>query len=186
MHAVNALDAANARTVDWCQLTTPFGGLHLAATGDGVVGVWFGAASDALEALRRDLRGAVFVENGPTVATARAQIEEYLRGERRVFDLAIDWRRTSGFRRRVLEELAEVPFGATVSYGELARRSGQPSAARRVGGIMAGNPLPVIVPCHRVIRRGGAIGGFAGARNAIATKEWLLTHEGVRAPTLPV
>ena len=171
-------------TVDWCQLATPFGGLHLAATTDGVVGVWFGSASDALDALRRDLPGATFVENGPAVAAAKTQVEQYLRGERRQFELAIDWRRTNGFRRRVLEELAKVPFGATVSYGELARRSGQPSAARAVGGIMAGNPLPVIVPCHRVIRRGGAIGGFAGARNAIDTKQWLLTHEGVLTPTL--
>ena len=174
----------DAVTVDWCQLAAPFGGLHLAATSDGVVGVWFGSASEALEALRRDLRGAVFVENGLAVAAVRTQIEEYLRDERRVFDLAIDWRRTDGFRRRVLEELAKVPFGATVTYGELARRSGQPSAARAVGGIMAGNPLPVIVPCHRVIKSGGAIGGFAGARHAIETKQWLLTHEGVLAPTL--
>jgi methylated-DNA-[protein]-cysteine S-methyltransferase len=174
----------NALTVDWCELVTPFGELQLAATSDGVVGVWFGSARDALDALRRDLRGVTFVENGPTVVPVRTQVEEYLRGERRTFDLTIDWRRTDGFRRRVLEELATVPFGATVSYGELARRSGRPSAARAVGGIMASNPLPVIVPCHRVLRTGGAIGGFAGARNAIDTKQWLLAHEGVLAPTL--
>lgn len=173
-------------TVDWCELATPFGALHLAATTNGVVGVWFGVATEALDALHRDLAPVTFIENGPAVAEARTQVEQYLRGERRDFDLAIDWRRTDGFRRRVLEELATVPFGATVSYGELARRSGRPSAARAVGGIMAGNPLPVIVPCHRVVRTGGAIGGFAGARNAIDTKEWLLAHEGVLMPTLPL
>ena len=75
-----------------------------------------------------------------------------------------------------------MPFGVTVSYGELARRSGSPAATRAVGGAMATNPLPVIVPCHRVVRSGGAIGGFAGARNAIDTKQWLLTHEGVLTP----
>ena len=66
----------------------------------------------------------------------------------------------------------------TVSYGELARRSGSPAATRAVGSAMATNPLPVIVPCHRVVRSGGAIGGFAGARNAIDTKQWLLDPRG--------
>jgi methylated-DNA-[protein]-cysteine S-methyltransferase len=168
--------------VDWRELATPFGPLHLAATDVGVVGVWFGAADDALAALARDLGDASFTENGPRVAPARAQVEEYLRGERQRFDLAIDWRRSKGFRLRVLQELASVPFGVTVSYGELARCSGSPSATRAVGSAMATNPLPVIVPCHRVVRSGGAIGGFAGARNAIDTKQWLLTHEGVLTP----
>jgi methylated-DNA-[protein]-cysteine S-methyltransferase len=171
-------------TVDWCELETPFGALHLSATDRGVVGVWFGPAADGLGALARDLPGATFVEDGSAVAPARRQVEDYLRGDRRDFDLAIDWRRTEGFRRRVLQELAKVPFGTTVSYGELSRRIGDASAARAVGGIMAGNPIPVIVPCHRVVRTGGAIGGFAGARRAIATKQWLLTHEGVLSPLL--
>ena len=168
--------------VDWCELATPFGPLHLAATDVGVVGVWFGAADEALAALARDLGQVRFVENGPHVAAARTQVEEYLRGERLAFDLALDWRRSKGFRLRVLQELASVPFGVTVSYGELARRCGSPSATRAVGSAMANNPLPVIVPCHRGVRTGGAIGGFAGARNAIDTKQWLLTHEGVLAP----
>jgi methylated-DNA-[protein]-cysteine S-methyltransferase len=175
---------AAAVTVDWCNLDAPFGPLHLAATEHGLVGVWFGPARDALRALTRDLPDASFVEDGPVVAPARRQVEEYLRGERRAFDLPLDWRRTDGFAHRVLQELARVPFGTTVSYGELARRSGNPSAARAVGGIMAGNPLPVVVPCHRVVRTGGAIGGFAGARHAVATKRWLLTHEGVLTPAL--
>ena len=168
--------------VDWCELATPFGPLQLAATDVGVVGVWFGAAGDALAMLSRDLGDVTFVENGPNVESARAQVEQYVRGERHEFDLAIDWRRSKGFRLRVLQELASVPFGMTVSYGELARRVGSPAATRAVGSAMATNPLPVIVPCHRVVRSGGAIGGFAGARNAIDTKKWLLTHEGVLAP----
>ena len=168
--------------VDWCELTTPFGPLHLAATEVGVVGVWFGTADDALTALTRDLGDVTFVEDGSHVAPARTQVEEYLRGERQAFDLALDWRRSKGFRLRVLQELAAVPFGVIISYGELARRCGSPSATRAVGSAMATNPLPVIVPCHRVVRSGGAIGGFAGARNAIDTKQWLLTHEGVLTP----
>jgi methylated-DNA-[protein]-cysteine S-methyltransferase len=168
--------------VDWCDLATPFGPLQLAATDVGVVGVWFGSADDALAALARDLVDVTFTEDGPRVATTRTQVEEYVRGERQSFDLTLDWRRSKGFRLRVLQELATVPFGVTVSYGELARRSGSPSATRAVGSAMATNPLPVIVPCHRVVRRGGAIGGFGGARNAIDTKQWLLTHEGVLTP----
>ena len=168
--------------VDWCELTTPFGPLQLAATDVGVVGVWFGSADDALASLARDLGKVTFVEDGPNVERARAQVEEYVRGERHDFDLELDWRRCNGFRLRVLQELAKVPFGVTVSYGELARRCGSPSATRAVGSIMASNPLPVIVPCHRVVRSGGAIGGFAGARKAIDTKQWLLAHEGVLAP----
>jgi methylated-DNA-[protein]-cysteine S-methyltransferase len=173
--------------VDWCELATPFGPLHLAATDVGVVGVWFGAAGEALATLTRDLGKVAFgevafVEDGPRVAPVRSQVEEYLRGRRQTFDLAIDWRRSKGFRLRVLQELASVPFGVTVSYGELARRCGSPAATRAVGSAMATNPLPVIVPCHRVVRSGGAIGGFAGARNAIDTKLWLLTHEGVLTP----
>ena len=168
--------------VDWCELDTPFGPLHLAATDVGVVGVWFGTGADALAMLMRDLGDATFVEDGPFVAPVRAQIEEYLRGERHEFDLAIDWRRSKGFRLRALQALAAVPFGTTISYGALARRCGSPSAKRAVGSAMATNPIPVIVPCHRVVRSGGAIGGFAGARKAIDTKQWLLTHEGVLAP----
>ena len=168
--------------VDCCELATPFGPLQLAATDVGVVGVWFGSGDDALAALARDLGDVTFVEQGLYVGPVRAQVEEYLQGERQMFDLAIDWRRSKGFRLRVLHALAEVPFGVTVSYGELARRSGSPGATRAVGSAMATNPLPVIVPCHRVVRSGGAIGGFAGARNAIETKQWLLTHEGVLTP----
>jgi len=168
--------------VDWCELTTPFGPLHLAATDTGVVGVWFGAAAEPLEMLARELGEVVFVEDGPRVENARVQVEEYLRGERQTFDLALDWRRSKGFRLRALQELARVPFGVTVTYGELARRCGSPAATRAIGGAMATNPLPLIVPCHRVVRTGGAIGGFAGARNAIDTKQWLLVHEGVLAP----
>ena len=168
--------------VDWVQLPTPFGPLHLAATDVGVVGVWFGPAGEALAALARDLGDVTFVENGPNIELARSQVEEYLRGDRQAFDLPLDWRRSKGFRLRVLQELGAVPFGVTVSYGELARRCGSPAATRAVGSAMANNPLPVIVPCHRVVRRGGSIGGFAGARNAIDTKQWLLAHEGVLAP----
>jgi methylated-DNA-[protein]-cysteine S-methyltransferase len=112
----------------------------------------------------------------------RRQLEDYFAGRRRAFDLPLDWSLTSGFQRRVLQELyAEVGFGDTVTYGELAGRVGHTEAARAVGIAMATNPLPVVVPCHRVVASGGQLGGFGGG---LEMKRWLLTHEGALPPTL--
>jgi methylated-DNA-[protein]-cysteine S-methyltransferase len=110
---------------------------------------------------------------------AVAQLREYFAGERRVFDVPLDWSLTRSSQRRVLGTLfGTVGYGETVTYGELAARSELGSAytaARGVGAIMGSNPLPVVVPCHRVMAADG-LGGFGGGR---ATKEWLLAHEGV-------
>jgi methylated-DNA-[protein]-cysteine S-methyltransferase len=112
-------------------------------------------------------------------ADAAAQLAEYLAGERKVFEMPLDWRLTVGRQRKVLEVLYEtVPFGATVSYGELAKRSGlgrDYTGARGVGSIMGSNPIPVVVPCHRVLAADG-LGGFGGG---LARKEFLLGIEGV-------
>ena len=116
---------------------------------------------------------------GAVLERAAAQLREYFAGERRVFDVPLDWSLTRGSQRRVLGTLfATVGYGETVTYGELAARSELGSAytaARGVGAIMGSNPLPVVVPCHRVMAADG-LGGFGGGR---ATKEWLLAHEGV-------
>jgi methylated-DNA-[protein]-cysteine S-methyltransferase len=116
---------------------------------------------------------------GAVLERAAAQLREYFVGERRVFDVPLDWSLTRGSQRRVLGTLfATVGYGETVTYGELAARSELGSAytaARGVGAIMGSNPLPVVVPCHRVMAADG-LGGFGGGR---ATKEWLLAHEGV-------
>ncbi|MDN5748360.1 MAG: methylated-DNA--[protein]-cysteine S-methyltransferase [Pseudonocardia sp.] len=117
-------------------------------------------------------------------AEATEQLREYLAGSRRAVPVALDWSLTSGSRRRVLETLHDtVPFGTTVTYGELAARSGlghAHTAARGVGAIMGSNPLPLVVPCHRVLGADG-LGGFGGGR---AVKEWLLALEGVLTPAL--
>jgi methylated-DNA-[protein]-cysteine S-methyltransferase len=116
---------------------------------------------------------------GAVLKRAVVQLREYFAGERRVFDVPLDWSLTRGSQRRVLGTLfGTVGYGATVTYGELAARSELGSAytaARGVGAIMGSNPLPVVVPCHRVMAADG-LGGFGGGR---ATKEWLLAHEGV-------
>jgi methylated-DNA-[protein]-cysteine S-methyltransferase len=116
---------------------------------------------------------------GAVLERAVAQLREYFAGERRVFDVPLDWSLTRGSQRGVLGTLfGTVGYGETVTYGELAARSELGSAytaARGVGAIMGSNPLPVVVPCHRVMAADG-LGGFGGGR---ATKEWLLAHEGV-------
>jgi methylated-DNA-[protein]-cysteine S-methyltransferase len=182
------LPKERGQTVDvqltWTVLPAPgpIGALTVGATAAGLVLVAFGdhpeAAAQAAERLGLPAARSAAPAESP-LAVALAQLREYLAGERRVFDLPLDWSLTRGSQRRVLETLfATVGYGETATYGELAARSelGRAhTAARGVGAIMGSNPLPVVVPCHRVMAADG-LGGFGGGR---ATKEWLLAHEGV-------
>jgi methylated-DNA-[protein]-cysteine S-methyltransferase len=122
----------------------------------------------SLAALERRLERAlgvkVVLERDDRLQVLR-QIAEYAAGKRRRFETPLDWslaQARGAFPRRVLGELAKVRFGHTLSYGELASRAGSPGAARAVGGVMAKNPIPLVVPCHRVLAAGGKIGGFTG------------------------
>lgn len=159
----------------------PLGALTLGVTDLGLALVVFGA--DPAVAQRAAHRLDEPLQEGGG-SPAERQVREYLAGERRVFDMVLDWRLTAGSQRQVLESLFDtVPYGATVTYGELAARSGlghAHTAARGVGSIMGSNPLPVVVPCHRVMAADG-LGGFGGGR---PTKEWLLALEGVLTPSL--
>jgi methylated-DNA-[protein]-cysteine S-methyltransferase len=108
------------------------------------------------------------------------QLDQWFAGKRHAFDLSLDLGAIDGFRREVLETLArEVPWGEVVSYGELAALAGRPRAARAVGSAMRNNPIPFVIPCHRVIAAGNLIGGYGGGRNAVALKRELLAREGV-------
>ena len=112
-------------------------------------------------------------------AEARRQLSAYFAGTLTRFDLDLDPRGTP-FQLAVWKELARIPPGETISYGELARRIGRPSASRAVGAANGANPLPIVIPCHRVIGAGGALTGFGGG---LPTKTWLLAHEtGVGSP----
>lgn len=168
--------------VVWTVVATDIGPLLLAATGEGLVNVVFHATDEVRDkALGRlaDRLGTEPVEapDSPLLAEAIRQVEAYFAGARRDFDLPLDWSLISGFNRQVLRELASgVPFGAVVGYGDLAGRVGQPGAAQAVGVAMGSNPLPVVVPCHRVVERDGGIGGFGGG---LETKRKLLALEGV-------
>jgi methylated-DNA-[protein]-cysteine S-methyltransferase len=117
-------------------------------------------------------------ESGSVVAKAAQQLGEYFAGKRREFDLPLDYE-ADGFERRVLDELARVPYGETVSYGELAAMAGSPRAARAVGNIMRHNPLMIVMPCHRVIGADGSMRGYGGLGLGLDHKRWLLELEGV-------
>jgi methylated-DNA-[protein]-cysteine S-methyltransferase len=152
--------------------------LTVGVTERGIALVAFGDRPDLARRAAQRL-GEPLVADQAATAAACTQLREYLDGARKHFDLPLDWRLTSGTQHTVLRALYEtVPFGATVTYGELAARAGLGSAhtaARGVGAIMGSNPIPVVVGCHRVLAADG-LGGFGGGR---AVKEWLLALEGV-------
>ncbi len=107
---------------------------------------------------------------------ARRELDEYFAGRRRAFDLAVDLRGVTPFSVTVLTELAKVPYGRTATYGELALRAGRPKAARAVGMVMNRNPIPIVLPCHRIVGASGSLVGYGGG---LDRKELLLRLEGV-------
>ncbi|MET9102941.1 methylated-DNA--[protein]-cysteine S-methyltransferase [Streptomyces antibioticus] len=174
--------AQNEQRVVWAVVGTDIGPLLLAATPEGVVNVVFhatGPVRDRTLARLAERLGTEPVEapGSPLLAEAIRQLDAYFAGDRRDFELPLDWSLISGFNRQVLRELASgVPYGAVVGYGDLAGRVGQPGAAQAVGAAMGANPLPIVVPCHRVVESDGGIGGFGGG---LETKRHLLALEGV-------
>ncbi len=183
--------STSARSSTWTLRETPVGPLLLAATDKGLVNVVFHADADTADRALTRLEGRlgsapVRVDDAaspdapaphPALATAAAELDSYFRDELRVFTVPLDWSLSGGFNERVLRELfASVPFGVTAGYQDLADRVGEPGAARAVGAAMGSNPLPVLVPCHRVVESGGALGGFGGGRE---TKRALLALEGL-------
>ncbi|OAN50330.1 cysteine methyltransferase [Paramagnetospirillum marisnigri] len=114
-------------------------------------------------------------EDSPLLSRARTQLEEYFEGSRKSFDLPLAPHGTE-FQRKVWAALSEIPFGATLTYGQLAEKLG--TAPRALGGACGRNPIPVIIPCHRVLAANGGLGGYSGI-DGIETKQFLLKHEGV-------
>jgi methylated-DNA-[protein]-cysteine S-methyltransferase len=173
--ALRRADAEGLVDVGWVVEDTPIGPLTLAATPDGVVRIGFGREDPVLDELASEVSPRV-VRLPARLDVVRRELEEYFSGQRRNFDVPVDRRLSRGYRRIVLEALSrEVPYGQTVSYKELAEWTGNPKASRAVGSAMATNPIPIVVPCHRVLRSGGALGGYGGG---LDTKVWLLRHEG--------
>ncbi len=155
---------------------SPFGPLLLAATRRGVVRI--GMPTQDVDVLLEELSARV----SPRVLEAPARLEEtrreldlYFEGRLRDFDLPLDWRLSRDFRRRALRAVARIPYGETRSYAQVAERAGNERAVRAAGSACGSNPIPIVVPCHRVLRTGGALGGYGGG---LAMKEALLKLEG--------
>jgi methylated-DNA-[protein]-cysteine S-methyltransferase len=150
------------RTID-----SPVGALLLAATDEGVVRVAFDCEN------HDEVLAALADRVSPRILRAPArhdnvahQLDEYFAGRRAAFDVALDFRLSAGFRRTVLEQLRRIGYGKTASYAEVAARAGNPKAVRAVGTACALNPLPLVVPCHRVVRSDGAAGNYRGGAQA--------------------
>lgn len=156
---------------------SPVGVLLLAATELGLVRVAYAREDhDAvLQQLSDRISPRVLLAPARLDAVAR-ELEEYFTGHRHVFDVPLDWRLSAGFRRTVLDHLADIDYGRTASYAALAHLAGNPKAVRAVGTACATNPLPVVVPCHRVVRSDGGMGGYLGG---VEAKRTLLALEAV-------
>jgi methylated-DNA-[protein]-cysteine S-methyltransferase len=165
--------------LSWASLSTPVGPVSVGASAGGVARVRYGPPLPSAE---DDGAGCELA------AAAGEQLTEYFSGRRREFDLPLDWSSTGGAQRDVLRVLTEtVGYGETIRYGQLASRAGLPATAetvpaRAVGQIMGSNPIPVIVPCHRVLASDG-LGGYSGGAG-VEVKRWLLILEGSLPPTL--
>jgi len=173
--------AAGLLDVAYTTVDSPVGALLLCATPAGLVRVAYdGEGHDrVLERIAARVSPRV-LEAPARLDRAARQLGEYFDGRRRRFDLAVDWRLTGGFRREVLEATAGLGYGATASYGQVATAAGRPRAVRAAGTALATNPVPIVVPCHRVLRGDGSLGGYVGGTDA---KRALLALEHAAAPS---
>jgi methylated-DNA-[protein]-cysteine S-methyltransferase len=177
----DAAGAAGLLDVAYAKLDSPLGTLLLATTPAGLVRLAY-VDFESEDAVLDDVATRI----SPRVLAAprrldepRRELDEYFSGRRRRFDLALDWRLMEGFARRVLQATAEIPYGSVSSYRDVAAMAGSPRGSRAAGNALGSNPLPIVVPCHRVLRSGGAIGGYTGG---LERKRTLLAIEGGQAP----
>jgi methylated-DNA-[protein]-cysteine S-methyltransferase len=171
--------AADAGLLDvaYATLDSPVGKLLLAATGRGLVRLAYADSEDEERVLEELAHGV-----SPRVLAAprrldkpRRELDEYFSGARRQFELPLDWRLTQGFGRRVLRATARIPYGSVSTYKQVATAAGSPRGSRAAGNALGTNPLPIVVPCHRVLHSGGGIGGYTGG---LERKRLLLGVEG--------
>jgi methylated-DNA-[protein]-cysteine S-methyltransferase len=154
---------------------SPLGPLLVAATEQGLLRIYFDADPEQQLELVARAAGARVLRVPRSVDAARRELDEYFSGGRRSFDLSIDLRGAAPFTAEVLAQLVRVPYGQTATYGELASRVGHPRAARAVGTVMNRNPVPIVLPCHRVVGASGSLVGYGGG---LERKEQLLRLEG--------
>jgi methylated-DNA-[protein]-cysteine S-methyltransferase len=168
-------DALGLIDVAVASMDSPIGRLLLLATPKGLVRIAFEEENrdDVLNDVSEHLSPRI-LEMPKRLDPARRELEKYFDGRLRDFDVPIDWALAGEFARRVLRRTARIPYGSVASYGEVAAGVGTPRGARAVGNALGSNPIPVVVPCHRVVRTGGNIGGYGGG---VSRKRWLLDLE---------
>jgi methylated-DNA-[protein]-cysteine S-methyltransferase len=163
--------------VGYSFVDSPFGKLLVAATPRGLVRLAY--PNEDPDATLETLAAVVsprILESAVMTDDVRRQLEEYFEGDRNRFDLTVDLALRQGFTRRVLRAATRIPFGQVATYTDIARRAGSPKAVRAAGNALGSNPVPIVVPCHRVVRTGGGLGGYTGG---LERKEFLLELEGV-------
>jgi methylated-DNA-[protein]-cysteine S-methyltransferase len=177
--------AAAARLLDVAYATfdSPLGTLLLASTPRGLVRLAYlnGDEAKVLEHLADRLSPRILAAPR-RLDEPRRELDEYFEGNRRRFEVPLDWRLTRGFTRRVLEATARIPYGATATYKQVATEAGNALAFRAAGNALGSNPIPIIVPCHRILHSGGGLGGYTGG---LERKRVLLGVEGYSGSKQP-
>jgi methylated-DNA-[protein]-cysteine S-methyltransferase len=170
-------EAEGLLDVAYASVESPLGPLVVAATPRGLVRVSyseFRGEDEVLEELARRVSPRD-LEAPAKLDPVRRELDEYFEGRRSGFDVPIDWSHLAGFTREVLTATARIPFGEVSTYAGVAEAAGRPRAVRAAGNALGSNPMPVVVPCHRVLRTGGGLGGYTGG---LERKEFLLRLEG--------
>jgi methylated-DNA-[protein]-cysteine S-methyltransferase len=173
---VEAAAESGALDVAYASVDSPFGRLLVAASTRGLLRLAY--PDEPVDALMAELAEEVsprILEAPGRLDPLRRQLDEYFAGSRRRFEFPIDWRLVHGFGRDVLRVTAHIPYGKVSTYGDVAVRTGRPKASRAVGNALGANPMPIVIPCHRVVRTGGGLGGYTGG---VQRKERLLQLEG--------
>ena len=169
--------------IAYATVDSPVGRLVAVATPSGLARLAYELENGGLDEILDDVAlrlSPAIVEAPARLDPIRRELDEYFDGRRQDFDLALDWSLSrDGFRRRVLQACARIPFGATRTYKDMAIAAGSPTAFRAAGGALGSNPIPIIVPCHRVLASSGGLGGYTGG---LERKRLLLSIEGGLLP----
>jgi methylated-DNA-[protein]-cysteine S-methyltransferase len=163
--------------VAYAELDSPIGPLAVAGTPRGLVRLAYMPAEAMAEELAQKVSPRV-IRSPARLDEVRRELDEYFEGKRTEFEVPVDWSLSRGFFRRVLERTSRVGYGNVSTYAEVAKEAGSPRAVRAAGNALGSNPVAIVVPCHRILRTGGGLGGYGGG---LERKEFLLRLEGVIA-----
>ncbi len=170
---MDAVAASPHVDVVYSRIDSPLGPLTAAATKRGLVALSYGEEDAALERVAKRVSPRI-LRSDQRLARVRRELDEYFAGTRKRFDVPVDWTCVDGFTRKVLKATARIPYGRVQTYRDIAQRSGSPRGSRATGNALGANPIPIVIPCHRVVRTGGSLGGYTGGSDK---KEFLLRLE---------